>query len=780
MAQAIEEAVRTMVGTALWARVPTVWAKFLLIMIPIITGSTVTFAYLFLYSQRAELEHSLTAKVAAITEANAIALAASLWPLNAANTHDILSMMANNREIICIKVLDNQDNNTSTWPVDGCGPLQSGLALSRTISKEGKQLGKITAHYTDDNITLHLQSETIDAARFLLLQVLMTFVATLLAHRLTIGIPLGRLRDSMRLAEQKGSRKLVQWTGSDELGKVIAIYNRLLVKLAYEEVALRHSEERLGLAIAATHSSVWDLNLTTGQIWWSAELPANLGYGSDELTMSPETLERLIHPEDRSRVLSESQRHITGEAKSYCSTHRMLAKDGGFRWIEDKATAIRDHDGVALRLTGIIADVTERKQAELDLVHERSILQATLENVDQGITMFDNEPRLVTFNRRAAELLNVPLRLLTTHPTFAEIVTCQKERGEFAGADQPNQLVQLWHRLPTNNFIVKHRRPDGIVIEVVSNPLFQGGFVCTYTDITAQTRATEATLAAMLAAENAYAELKETQASLVQAEKMASLGLLVAGIAHEINTPVGIAFGCASHLAGRTQTMIEALEGGTLKKSDLLAYGEVATESSRLMSTNLNRAADLIRSFKQVAVDQASDELRHFDLGTYIDEVITSLGPHLRTTNHKILIECPANITIDGHPGALSQILTNLVMNALIHAFEAKPEGTMTITVKASSDTPDIDLSFSDDGKGIAEALHGKIFEPFFTTRRSSGGSGLGLHIVFNLVTQSLGGHISVTSAENQGATFHIRMPRRMTRKSAATGQPEREPESKP
>ena len=745
----------------MWTRIPTAWAKFLLILIPILALSTVAFATVFFFNKSAELRKGITDRITAMADINAIALERSLSSGDPAATQAILSAMSANREIRCIEIALASERPGFSWPRAGCHLPETAPKVTRDITGEpGRAIGRMTLRYTFDAANALLRTEIVNAATLLLLLLVVTVVTALFAFRITTGVPLEKLIASIRAAEQKGRRELVEWQSNDELGNVIAAYNRLLVKLAYEEVSLRKSGERLSLAIAATRSSVWDMDLTNGQVWWSSEFPGILGYAPDELPMTAETLESLIHPDDRDRVLAESLRHIVGETESYSNVYRLRAKDGRILWVEDRATALRDASGVALRLTGVIADVTERKQAELDLASERAILQATLENVDQGIVMFDHDLRLVTFNRRAADLLNVPLKVLVKRPSFDEMTQYQIERGEFGGEGGSNELAILWRRMPTEYFTFNHRRPDGTVIKICSNPLFMGGFVCTYTDVTAETRATEETMAAMQATERAYAELKDTQASLVQAEKMASLGLLVAGIAHEINTPVGIAFSCASLLATRTRQLVEALEGGNLKKSELTAYGAAAAESTRLMSGNLSRAAELIRSFKQVAVDQASAELRRFNLKTYLNEVVTSLGPRLRSTPHRVIVTCPGDIIIDGYPGAFSQVVTNLVINALDHAFETKPEGTITITVESPADGGEIELSFCDDGKGIPPASKEKIFEPFFTTRRGSGGSGLGLHIVFNLVTKSLGGRITVDSVDGKGTTFHMRFPR--------------------
>ena len=259
-------------------------------------------------------------------------------------------------------------------------------------------------------------------------------------------------------------------------------------------------------------------------------------------------------------------------------------------------------------------------------------------------------------------------------------------------------------------------------------------------------------------AESTLKQLKEAQEGLVQAEKMAALGSLVAGISHEINTPIGTALTSASHLAERTAAHIALFEDGKLKKSDLERYFALAKETSQLMLANIQRAAQLVQSFKQISVDQTSAERRRFELRTYIDEILLSLRPRLKRTPHRIDVDCPPDIWIDSYPGALSQALTNFIMNSLAHAFEDGRVGT--ISIRVTETTPDeIEIAYADDGVGIPKQNLPRIFEPFFTTKRGAGGSGLGLHIVFNLVTQTLGGSIRAVS-DGAGACFILRLPK--------------------
>lgn len=252
-------------------------------------------------------------------------------------------------------------------------------------------------------------------------------------------------------------------------------------------------------------------------------------------------------------------------------------------------------------------------------------------------------------------------------------------------------------------------------------------------------------------------QIQDMHHHLVESEKMASLGGLIAGVAHEINTPVGIAFTAATHLEKTTRTMLVMFEDGTMKRSDLAKFMETCVESSRLLHSNLNRASELIRSFKQVAVDQSGEGRREFKFREYIAEILLSLRPMLKNTNHVIGVAGDQNLLLSSYPGAFSQIITNLITNSLTHAFREDDGGRMEISFE-KNDTAFI-LVFADNGRGISTGNQEEIFSPFFTTNREGGGSGLGLHIIFNLITQRLHGTIDCASSEGVGTTFTITIP---------------------
>ncbi len=260
--------------------------------------------------------------------------------------------------------------------------------------------------------------------------------------------------------------------------------------------------------------------------------------------------------------------------------------------------------------------------------------------------------------------------------------------------------------------------------------------------------------------EEAHRNLMETQAELVQAERLAGLGGLVAGVAHELNTPIGIAFTAVTHLQDRVAEMDRTIDAGRLTRSHMGEYQQNLLETAQLIRTNIGRAAELVQSFKQVAVDQASAERRPFLLGDYIGEVLQSLAPRLREEPHQIHVDCPPGMLIDGYPGAMAQVITNLVLNAVIHAFGDGRPGHIDIKVRELPDER-VELVFADDGQGVAPEHLDRLFDPFFTTRRGRGGSGLGLNIVHGLVTQTMGGSIRVESEPGKGTRFILVVPRR-------------------
>ncbi|WP_168204061.1 sensor histidine kinase [Aliikangiella coralliicola] len=263
---------------------------------------------------------------------------------------------------------------------------------------------------------------------------------------------------------------------------------------------------------------------------------------------------------------------------------------------------------------------------------------------------------------------------------------------------------------------------------------------------------------------NTLESLTKTQEQLARSEKLASLGGLVASIVHELNTPIGNTMLAASTLSDDISTLKNTFDSGSLKKSSLEEFIELALKTIALIQNNTNSTNELIKNFKQVAVDQTSERRRTFDLKSVFEELIWVLTPQIKRTPYIIKNLVIEGLILDSYPGALGQIITNLINNSIIHGFEKRSQGT--ITVKAEEVDGDIRIVYEDDGDGIPEDKLQKIFDPFYTTKLSKGGSGLGLNIVKSLITDLLGGKIEVESELQKGTTFIIQIPKKAPEES--------------
>ena len=258
-------------------------------------------------------------------------------------------------------------------------------------------------------------------------------------------------------------------------------------------------------------------------------------------------------------------------------------------------------------------------------------------------------------------------------------------------------------------------------------------------------------------------KLHQFQGQLVESEKMASLGDMVAGVAHEVNTPIGLGVTASTLLLDRINELKEAFEDKTLKSSQLKKFLSEGQENVAIIYRNLNRAADLISSFKKVAVDQSSEEDRKFNVKQLVNEVLLTLAPQLKNKPITIDVHCPEDLLVTSKPGPINQILINLIINSMLHAFDKITNGIITISIMNLSGQ--LNITYSDNGQGVDASIKNKIFDPFITTKRGSGGSGLGLHLVYNLVTQALGGHIHLESEVNEGVVFEINFPVKVVKK---------------
>ncbi|GAB2588919.1 sensor histidine kinase [Nitrincola alkalisediminis] len=333
-------------------------------------------------------------------------------------------------------------------------------------------------------------------------------------------------------------------------------------------------------------------------------------------------------------------------------------------------------------------------------------------------------------------LLRMPLLFANVHWTLVIKVPSEKVYGS---------VVELTDRIHVNHLNTQIKLAIAAVVIMVVSLLIGVSFVRSRENITQQLNET-------------LIALKRTQEELIQSEKLASLGGLVAGVAHELNTPIGNAVMAASTLKSDVKTFNQEMEQG-LKRSSLTQFIGNADEASLIILRNLEKASSLITGFKQVAVDQTSLNKRTFCITEVLDEVMLMLNPTLKRSLHRVEIDVIDKVVMTSYPGPLGQVLINLVQNALVHAFDETP-GVIKIRVEKSKKYPRmVDILVNDNGKGISDNHLKRIFDPFFTTNMGGGGTGLGLSIVHNSVVGILAGKIDVISQRQQGSTFTISIP---------------------
>ena len=394
------------------------------------------------------------------------------------------------------------------------------------------------------------------------------------------------------------------------------------------------------------------------------------------------------------------------------------------------------------------------------LLFPQPALQLIYDTAPIGLACLSPDCRYLQINQRLTEICGISVEdhlgrsVKDCVPALAnsveQIVRSIMETGEpvtgieVAGqrADQPEERswITYWHPL---------RAPSGEIVAV--NVAAE--------EITARKRSEQEMRRAREAAEQALANLRETQASLVEAEKLAALGRMVAGVAHEINNPVGSSLTVASSLQRRCEIFAAEVARGEVRRSSLNELVDAVTKATSQLVANLNRASDLVQSFKQVATDRSRLERRSFDLGQLTEQVLVGLRPELRKRQLLLNLECQPDLSMDSLPGPYGLVLTNLVHNAIVHAFPESRAGTITLKAGAFG-ADNVEIIVSDDGCGMTPEIRRRAFDPFFTTRRREGATGLGLHIVYSMVVDQLEGQLSLTSEPGKGTTIRLVLPR--------------------
>jgi PAS domain S-box-containing protein len=463
-----------------------------------------------------------------------------------------------------------------------------------------------------------------------------------------------------------------------------------------------------------------------------------------------------VDPIARAEYQSRMEREGTVREFEYQVRHR----DGGILWLSDSATAVRDESGLIVRYEGVVRDITDQRRAEEAIAEGRRVLQLVVDTVPAVINVKNADLRYVLMNRYMAGIFGIePADALgrTTSDLMSRYGAAKTDENDKRVLEEGKELgfyeeeyedssgtMRQWlvNKLPI-------RGTDGRIENIVTVAL----------DIADRKRSEQEMRQAKDAAEAALRNLRETQNSLIEAEKLAALGRLVAGVAHEVNNPVGISLTVASSLERKIAVFAEDIKRGELRRSSLNEFVATNRDAASQLVANLNRAAELVQSFKQVAVDRNYSDKRIFDLGELTEQVVMSLRPGLRKQNVTLSVDCEPNLTMDSYPGPYGQVLTNLFLNSLAHAFPGGEGGSVDINVRGVN-RDNVEIMFSDNGCGMSPDVRRKAFDPFFTTRRDQGGTGLGLHIVYNIVTNRLGGRLDLDSGSGEGTRIHIILPR--------------------
>jgi len=395
-----------------------------------------------------------------------------------------------------------------------------------------------------------------------------------------------------------------------------------------------------------------------------------------------------------------------------------------------------------------IYDITDRVEAEIALKASAERTRDILESTSSGVSIWRKKPlERIYANQTILDMYRVQdLAELNAH-TFEKMGVTDTVVRRGLNLSDPNETL--------SRYVEERFRPDGTSFWIMSDMRrieFEGEevVIAWLNDITEQKRV-EQNLCETLA------QLRQAQDELIQSARLASLGELVAGMAHEINTPLGVAMTAISTVADANAALQKDLDAGALTRTSLASAAETFADGLGLANANLERAARLVRSFKAIAVDQSSEARRTFNFRDYVADVVASLAPLLRGAPLRTVVSGDADLILDSYPGAWAQILTNLISNSIQHGYPDGAAGRIDIMVEAADGKAR--LTYADDGQGMSEADLKRIYDPFFTTRRAEGGSGLGMSVAYTLATQRLDGSIHARSAPGNGFEVVIEVP---------------------
>lgn len=528
----------------------------------------------------------------------------------------------------------------------------------------------------------------------------------------------------------------------------------------------RRTEHGLELATAKLEEACqtaklgyWEYGIQSGELALNDAAFAVLGHARDGFAPSFDALLDILHPDDRASFGNMLESVVGNPARVYVE-YRVRDEDGHTRHVSSSCAPRLDGEGRLTHVFGVMMDTTDRARSAAQLEAAKQRLEEAYRTGHLGYWEYGIHSGDLVWNDEAYGVYGQDPG--DFQPSFDALLGILHPDDRRSFGNMLESVVGNSKRVYVEYRVID-RAGDVRYVSSSCAPRFDLDGRLTHVfgvmlDTTERAEAAEALRAAKTRVEQAYAELQEAQDSLVQTEKMASLGLLVAGVAHEVNGPVGVALTTASHLLSRTEDVRRQFGANALTRSALAGFLEVAQEAGQLLVGNTERIAALVHMFKQVSADQTGDERRNFYLREYTEDVLLSLHTQIGSSGHRVQLTCPEALQLESYPGAFARVLSHLVRNALTHAFRREQNGRIAIDIRAAGDDW-IELVHADDGQGILDSDLPKIFDPFFTTARHQGCVGLGLHIAYNLVTQTLGGQLTVRSGPD-GTVFTLRLPR--------------------
>ncbi|RDE24219.1 PAS domain S-box protein [Motiliproteus coralliicola] len=546
-----------------------------------------------------------------------------------------------------------------------------------------------------------------------------------------------------------------------------------LSELRLVERTLREREQRYRALIQQSPVAVieWDLNGNVRE--WNESAEEIFGYPRELALGKPMMF--IVPPEEQDRmegVMATLLANIGG----YRSEINNITASGRIITCQWYNQPIEDNKGDVIAIMSSIDDVSERKRMEAKLRSSEQKFISFFDSspVAMSVSYFSNTPRFLNCNDAWCRLLGISRSSAIGHTS--------DDLGIWPDPIKRQQIAEtLLAQGQVDDFEIEMMKQDGSIIScnISARVLQVGGehlVLRSYQDIThklqaqreihelnqsLETRVLERTSELAQINEelqSALRSLELAQDELVRSEKLAALGSLVAGIAHELNTPIGNSLMAATTLEEHTRSLEQDFEQGSLKRSSLERFVDDARAGCTIVEHNLHKASELVSSFKQVAIDQTSSQRRQFKLHEVVNEIAVTLAPTLKKTPFELHCNIPDNLQLDSYPGPLGQILTNLINNSLLHGFDGRSQGRIEVTARAQGESQ-VELSVSDNGCGIAPDDIGKVFDPFFTSKLGKGGSGLGLNIVHNLTNQVLGGSIELDSQVGCGTRMILTLP---------------------